>query len=254
MNREKLSALLDEVKRGTISTDQAMDRLKTLPFEELTYAKIDHHRTLRTGFPEVIFAQGKTHDHVVGIYEKLAENEKNLLITRASEKLYERLQSVDNRLRYHPLAKTIILEEEPRKRKGLVLVISAGTADQPVAEEAAETASLCGSAVEKIYDAGVAGLHRLLAHVERIQQARCISTVAGMEGALPSVVAGLAGCPVIALPTSVGYGAHLQGLAPLLTMLNACSSNITVVNIDNGFGAGFNASLINLMEPINEER
>jgi NCAIR mutase (PurE)-related protein len=253
MNPEKIRHVLEAIQAGSVSIDDALEQFKRLPFEELGYAKVDHHRALRTGFPEVIFAQGKTEDQVIGIYKKLAENEPNVLITRASPTLFDALHATDNRLHYNALAKTIRLEDKPRERKGLVLVISAGTADLPVAEEAVETASLCGSEVEKIYDAGVAGIHRLLAHVDRIQQARCIVTVAGMEGALPSVVGGLASCPVIAVPTSVGYGAHLQGLAPLLTMLNACSSNITVVNIDNGFGAGFNASLINQMPAIERE-
>ena len=191
MNRKKIEEVLAAVKNGSISTDEAVEQFKLLPFEELGYAKIDHHRALRTGFPEVILAQGKTEDQVIGIYKKLAENEPNVLITRASSTLFDALYATDDRLHYNTLAKTIRLEEKPRERKGLILVISAGTADLPVAEEAAETASICGSQVEKIYDAGVAGIHRLLAHVDRIQQARCIVTVAGMEGALPSVVGGL---------------------------------------------------------------
>ena len=159
--------------------------------------------------------------------------------------VFEKLNSLDSRLRYNSLARTIVLETSEKEKTGNVLIISAGTADLPVAEEAAETAQISGANVERIYDAGVAGIHRLLAHYKSIQDARCIVTVAGMEGALPSVVGGLASCPVIAVPTSVGYGAHFNGIAPLLTMLNSCSSNITVVNIDNGFGAGFNAALIN---------
>tara|TARA_E500000178_G_scaffold26203_5_gene24086 strand:+ start:1205 stop:1951 length:747 start_codon:yes stop_codon:yes gene_type:complete len=245
MDKDKIIALLEAVKNGTVETTEAVEKLRSLPFQELDFAKIDHHRSLRTGHPEVIFCQGKTHEQVEKIYQNMAEHHTDMLLTRAEKALYERLHSIDNRLRYNEQARTILLETSQREKTGHVLIISAGTADLPVAEEAAETAQISGAHIEKIYDAGVAGIHRLLAHTETIQQARCIVTVAGMEGALPSVVGGLAACPVIAVPTSVGYGAHLQGLAPLLTMLNSCSSNITVVNIDNGFGAGFNAALIN---------
>ena len=207
--------------------------------------KIDHHRSLRTGYSEVIFCQGKTDEQVEKIYMSLSNQNSDILLTRAEKSLFEKLNSLDSRLRYNSLARTIVLETSEKEKTGNVLIISAGTADLPVAEEAAETAQISGANVERIYDAGVAGIHRLLAHYKSIQDARCIVTVAGMEGALPSVVGGLASCPVIAVPTSVGYGAHFNGIAPLLTMLNSCSSNITVVNIDNGFGAGFNAALIN---------
>jgi len=245
MDRDKIITLLEDVKNGTIETAEAVEKLRSLPFQELDFAKIDHHRSLRTGHPEVIFCQGKAPEHVEKIYQNMAENNADILLTRADKDLFDRLYKIDSRLRYNELARTILLETSQREKTGHVLIISAGTADLPVAEEAAETAQISGARIEKIYDAGVAGIHRLLAYTETIQQARCIVTVAGMEGALPSVVGGLAACPVIAVPTSVGYGAHLQGLAPLLTMLNSCSSNITVVNIDNGFGAGFNAALIN---------
>ncbi|OUX37356.1 MAG: 1-(5-phosphoribosyl)-5-amino-4-imidazole-carboxylate carboxylase [Kiritimatiellaceae bacterium TMED266] len=245
MDRDKIITLLEDVKNGTIETAEAVEKLRSLPFQELDFAKIDHHRSLRTGHPEVIFCQGKAPEHVERIYQNMAENNADILLTRADKDLFDRLHAIDSRLRYNELARTILLETSQREKTGHVLIISAGTADLPVAEEAAETAQISGARIEKIYDAGVAGIHRLLAHTETIQQARCIVTVAGMEGALPSVVGGLASCPVIAVPTSIGYGAHLQGLAPLLTMLNSCSSNITVVNIDNGFGAGFNAALIN---------
>ena len=245
MDRDKIIELLENVKQGTVQTNEAIEQLRKLPFDDLGFAKIDHHRALRTGHPEVVFCQGKTDDQVEKIYQSLADCHADILLTRAETSLYERLFQIDNRLRYNALARTIILETSENPKTGKVLIISAGTADLPVAEEAAETAQISGANVERIYDAGVAGIHRLLAYCETIQAARSIVTVAGMEGALPSVVGGLAACPVIAVPTSVGYGAHLNGLAPLLTMLNSCASNISVVNIDNGFGAGYNAALIN---------
>ena len=245
MNKESLANLLNQLKNGQIEVNEAIDKLNILPFQDLGFAKIDHHRSLRTGYSEVIFCQGKTDDQVEKIYMSLSNQNSDILLTRAEKSLFEKLNSLDSRLRYNSLARTIVLETSEKEKTGNVLIISAGTADLPVAEEAAETAQISGANVERIYDAGVAGIHRLLAHYKSIQDARCIVTVAGMEGALPSVVGGLASCPVIAVPTSVGYGAHFNGIAPLLTMLNSCSSNITVVNIDNGFGAGFNAALIN---------
>ena len=245
MNKESLTNLLNQLKNGQIEVNEAIDKLNILPFQDLGFAKIDHHRSLRTGYSEVIFCQGKTDEQVEKIYMSLSNQNPDILLTRAEKSLFEKLNSLDSRLRYNSLARTIVLETSEKEKTGNVLIISAGTADLPVAEEAAETAQISGANVERIYDAGVAGIHRLLAHYKSIQDARCIVTVAGMEGALPSVVGGLASCPVIAVPTSVGYGAHFNGIAPLLTMLNSCSSNITVVNIDNGFGAGFNAALIN---------
>lgn len=245
MHVDQLTQLLTDFRDGKSELSDTLNTLKQLPFEEMGFAKVDHHRALRTGYPEVIFCQGKTAEQVEAIYQSLAKQNKHVLLTRVSEEQANYLCARDNRLEYNPAARTLVLDENNEKKTGLVLVISAGTADIPIAEEAAITASLCGANVERIYDAGVAGIHRLLAHTERIQEARCIVCVAGMEGALPSVVGGLAACPVIAVPTSIGYGAHLNGLAPLLTMLNSCASNITVVNIDNGFGAGFNAALIN---------
>ena len=245
MNKDLLIKLLEQFKNNSISKAEIIEKLSKLPFEDLKFAKIDHHRNLRTGYPEVIFCQGKTDQQIKNIYLSLAKNNENLLLTRANLSTFELLYDCDDRLRYNKDGKVIILESSDQKKKGLVLIISAGTADISIAEEAAETASISGANVEKIYDAGVAGMHRLIAHYEKIQDAKAIVAVAGMEGALPSVVGGLCKCPVIAVPTSVGYGAHLDGLAPLLTMLNSCASNITVVNIDNGFGAGFNAALIN---------
>ncbi|MBT8042333.1 MAG: nickel pincer cofactor biosynthesis protein LarB [Pontiella sp.] len=245
METDKIVQLLSKFKGGEVDLDQTLETLKRLPFEDMGFAKVDHHRALRTGYPEVVFCQGKTHEQVEKIYQALEKHNGNLLMTRAEPELFARLQKVDDRLVYNELGRTISLEKEAREKTGSVLVISAGTADIPVAEEAAVTASISGAKVERLYDCGVAGIHRLLAQNEKIQQARCIVAVAGMEGALPSVVGGLAACPVIAVPTSVGYGSHMNGLAPLFTMLNSCAPNITVVNIDNGFGAGFCATMIN---------
>jgi NCAIR mutase (PurE)-related protein len=245
MEVDKLIQLLQQFKTGEVDMTDTLSALKQLPFEDLGFAKVDHHRALRTGYPEVVFCQGKTHEQVEKIFQSLEKYNDNILMTRAEPELFDRLHVINDRLVYNELGRTITLEKEARDKTGSVLIISAGTADIPVAEEAAVTASISGANVERIYDAGVAGIHRLLAHTEKIQQARCIVAIAGMEGALPSVVGGLAPCPVIAVPTSVGYGSHLNGLAPLLTMLNSCAPNITVVNIDNGFGGGFSAAMIN---------
>ncbi len=245
MEIDKLKDLLNQFKQGNTDLEQTLETLKKLPFEDLGFAKVDHHRALRTGYPEVVFCQGKTHEQVEKIFQSLEKRNDNILLTRAEPELFSTLRKIDERLVYNELGRTITLEAKGREKTGSVLIISAGTADIPVAEEAAVTASISGAKVERIYDAGVAGIHRLLTHHEKIQQARCIVCVAGMEGALPSVVGGLAPCPVIGVPTSVGYGSHLGGLAPMLTMLNSCAPNITVVNIDNGFGAGFSAAMIN---------
>ena len=245
MEIDRIETLLTQFKNGEVGLPETLLTLKQLPFEDLGFAKVDHHRALRTGYPEVIFCQGKTYEQVEKIYQSLAQHNENILLTRAEADLYERMQKIDERLIYNEAARTITLEQENRTKEGSVLIISAGTADIPVAEEAAITASISGANVERLYDCGVAGIHRLLAQTEKIQQARCIVAVAGMEGALPSVVGGLAPCPIIGVPTSVGYGSHLNGIAPLFTMLNSCSPNITVVNIDNGFGAGFCAAMIN---------
>jgi NCAIR mutase (PurE)-related protein len=245
MEIDKLVHLLTQFKKGEVDLPETLSTLKQLPFEDMGFAKVDHHRALRTGYPEVVFCQGKTHDQVEHIFKSLEKHNDNILLTRAESSLYERLVKIDDRLIYNELGRTITLETKDQEKEGSVLVISAGTADIPVAEEAAVTASISGAKVERLYDCGVAGIHRLLAQNDKIQQARCIVAVAGMEGALASVVGGLAPCPVIAVPTSVGYGAHMNGIAPLLTMLNSCAPNITVVNIDNGFGAGFNAAMVN---------
>lgn len=243
---KRLTELLLQVKDGSLAIDEAMEKLRTLPYEDMGFARLDHHRALRLGFPEVVFAQGKTHQQVAILMERLAEHNDRVLATRAS---FEAYQLVKERLPdavYHELGRLIVVNRSA-DREGLpgIVLASAGTADLPVAEEAAVTAELLGNRVERLYDVGVAGLHRLLDRLETLRQAHVIIVVAGMEGALASVVAGLVAVPIIAVPTSVGYGASFGGLAPLLTMLNSCAPGVAVVNIDNGFGAGHLASLIN---------
>ena len=245
MEIEKLRALLEEVKGGEIAVDDALQSLRTLPFEDLGFSKIDHHRQLRTGFPEVIFCQGKTVEHVKQISERLLAAGHRLLATRATPDMYEAVKAIQPAARYNALGRTITVSESEEAGTPGILVVSAGTSDLPVAEEAAETALMMGNAPERLYDVGVAGLHRLISNHEKLLTARVIIVIAGMEGALPSVVGGLVDCPVIAVPTSIGYGASFGGLAALLGMLNSCASGVTVVNIDNGFGAGYSASLIN---------
>ena len=232
-----------------MAVDDAVQSLRTLPFEDLGFSKIDHHRQLRTGFPEVIFCQGKTVEHVQQISERILAAGHPLLATRATPDMYKAVQAVQPTARYNELGRTITVSQsaEDTGAPG-ILVVSAGTSDLPVAEEAAETAQMMGNQPERLYDVGVAGLHRLMSNHEKLLGARVIIVVAGMEGALPSVVGGLVDCPVIAVPTSIGYGASFGGLAALLGMLNSCASGVTVVNIDNGFGAGYSASLINRLD------
>ena len=248
MDEHNLRTLLDEVQRSRISVPEALERLRNLPFADLDFAKLDHHRPLRNGFPEVVLCEGKREEHVIAILQKLCAAGGPVLATRASAQLYAAVQRAIPEVRYQELARALTYNPKPLpKRDGTILVISAGTADVPVAEEAAVTADIMGNRVERIYDVGVAGLHRLLAHLDHITDASVsvIIVIAGMEGALPSVVGGLVRVPVIAVPTSVGYGASFGGVAALLGMLNSCASGVTVVNIDNGFGAGFAASRIN---------
>ena len=245
MEVEKLKALLKQVKDGEIAIDDALQSLRTLPFEDLGFSKIDHHRQLRTGFPEVIFCEGKTVAHVKQISERILAAGHPLLATRATPDMYEAVKEIESTARYNALARTITAAQSGNVGVSGILVISAGTSDLPVAEEAVETAQMMGNQPERLYDVGVAGLHRLISNHEKLLTARVIIVVAGMEGALPSVVGGLVDCPVIAVPTSIGYGASFGGLAALLGMLNSCASGVTVVNIDNGFGAGYSASLIN---------
>jgi NCAIR mutase (PurE)-related protein len=246
MDEQLLRGLLDDVRSGAASVDDALDRMRHLPFEDLGYAKLDHHRALRHGLTEVIFGKGKTADQVVGIATRLLDKSQNLLITRTDAAVAERLKQLYPEAEYFPLSGAVrVWRERTIHGKGSIAVVSAGTSDIPVAEEARLTAEVMGNAVDVIYDIGIAGIHRLLSHSERLMAARVVVVCAGMEGALPSAVGGLVSAPVIAVPTSVGYGASFNGLAALLGMLNSCSSNVTVVNIDNGFGAGYVASLIN---------
>ncbi len=246
MNVAALHALFQQVRSKKLSPDEAVQRLRHLPFEDLGFAKLDHHRALRQGMPEVIFSEGKTPAQVAKIFAKLADHEGNILATRATEEQYKAVQAQVPKAKYRPLARSVTLQRDRRRYgKGIIAVVSAGTSDIPVAEEAVVTAELMGNTVQHLYDVGVAGIHRLLAHQSVLAKARVIIVCAGMEGALPSVVGGLVGVPVIAVPTSVGYGAAFKGLAALLGMLNSCASNVSVVNIDNGFGAAYVASLIN---------
>jgi pyridinium-3,5-biscarboxylic acid mononucleotide synthase len=246
MTRERIKKLLEEVRAGRIDVENAVDRLAGLPYEDIEFARVDHHRDLRLGFPEVILGQGKTVEQIVKIAERILAHSSNLLISRTTEEVYRRVLEYAPDAEFHTEARMIavLLDRQPRG-EGLIAVISAGTSDIPVAEEAAVTATAMGNEVLRIYDVGVAGIHRLLDARTDFQKARVIVVAAGMEGALPSVVGGMVSVPVIAVPTSIGYGASFNGIAALLGMLNSCASNVTVVNIDNGFGAGFVASLIN---------
>jgi len=239
------SHTLEYLWNQKITPHEAEKQLRQLLYEDLEFAKIDHHRALRKGFPEVVFCQGKTQDQIITILKKMSEQYPNLLATRVQSHQFKPIQKEIPDIQYHPTARMLILERKPIEKKGLVSVISAGTADMPVAEEAAVTVEIAGSSVNRIYDVGIAGIHRLFSHLDQLWQSNVIVAVAGMEGALPGVVSGIVGRPVIAVPTSVGYGAHLQGLSALLTMLNSCSPGIATVNIDNGFGAGYLAHLIN---------
>jgi len=247
MDRARLHDLLSRVRSGALDVEQALDALKTLPFEDLGFARIDHHRALRKGFPEVVFGPGKTVRQIIEIARRLTASGQAALITRVEGAQAQEMRAVLPDLRYYPDGRLAALGEPPipPAGQGMILVVSAGTADLPVAEEAAVTAELMGNRVERLYDVGVAGIHRLLNNLELLRAATILIVVAGMEGALPSVVAGLVDRPVIAVPTSVGYGASFNGLAALLAMLNSCATGITVVNIDNGFGAAAAAALMN---------
>jgi len=249
VDKKQIEQILTNVKDGSLDVEGAVQRLRHLPFEDIGFAKIDHHRTLRCGFPEVIYCPGKTAEQIAAIFEKLAQTGQNIIATRADEFLYadvERRVDLEG-LRYERAARMIVLEQKPIESPvGEIVIVTAGTADMPVAEEARVTASMLGQKVELVCDVGVAGIHRLLGNVEQLRAANVVIVVAGMEGALASVVGGLVDCPVIAVPTSVGYGASFEGLSALLTMLNSCASGITVVNIDNGFGAAYAAGMINM--------
>jgi pyridinium-3,5-biscarboxylic acid mononucleotide synthase len=249
MNENFLLKLLQGVRAGEVSSEQAVERLKHLPFEDLGFAKVDHHRALRQGFAEVVFGKGKTPKQVAEIVRAMLRRkpaQQNILVTRADAKIFTAVKKISRAAKFHELSGAITIERSKEiSGKGTILIVSAGTSDIPVAEEALLTARVMGNRVEHLYDVGVAGIHRLLEHRKELTQARVIICVAGMEGALPSVVGGLVAVPVIAVPTSVGYGASFGGVAALLGMLNSCASNVTVVNIDNGFGAACVASCIN---------
>lgn len=246
MNTEYLKKLLENVKNGSVGIDDALKELKKLPFEDLGFVKVDHHRNIRNGYPEVIYCQGKTVDQVKKIVEKLIERNNNIMATRAEVEVFEGIKEVTEDAVYYEAARIVVVKkrEIPRSQK-MVAVVTAGTSDIPVAEEAAITCETMGNWVERVYDVGVAGIHRLFARSDIIMEANVLVVVAGMEGALASVVSGLVDKPVIAVPTSIGYGANFGGLSALLTMLNSCATGIGVVNIDNGFGAGFLAGMIN---------
>lgn len=242
---EQIKEILKLVEKGELTSDKALEKLKDPGYEDLGFAKIDHDRASRKGFPEVVLCDGKTTEQVVGIMEKLGEKSDNILASRAEPDVFEEVKKVLPQARYNKAGKMIIREKSPLERVGHILIVSAGTSDQPVVDEAAETAKAMGNKVTRLVDAGVAGVHRLLNNKDKLDEAKVIIVVAGMDGALPSVVAGLIQKPVIAVPTSVGYGANLGGIAPLLTMLNSCASGVGVVNIDNGFGAAYLANSIN---------
>ncbi|PMQ01520.1 MAG: 1-(5-phosphoribosyl)-5-amino-4-imidazole-carboxylate carboxylase [Dictyoglomus sp. NZ13-RE01] len=247
MNREKLKELLLRFKDGEIGIEEVVEKLSVMPYEDLGFAKVDHQRGLTRGFSEVIFSQGKTPEQVAMIMERILERSNRVLATRASKEIFQYVKERIKDAEYNELARTIKVVREDIVKKGKVIVACAGTADLPVAEEAVETAEIMGSNVERVYDVGIAGLHRLLDKISLLRSANVIVAVAGMEGALPSVLGGLVDKPVIAVPTSVGYGANFNGLSALLTMLNSCVPGIAVVNIDNGFSAGYLASMINLL-------
>lgn len=239
MDPRILRELLEEVRSGRVSPDQAAEQLRTLPYEDLGFAKVDHHRALRRGFPEAVFGEGKTPEQIAAIVERIAGHGQNVIVTRTTAEVYRRVLASRATAGFHEAARCLTVEVKTvPSLPGRLAVLAAGTSDLPVAEEAAITASFYGATVDRIYDVGVAGLHRLLDHAETIRQARVVIVAAGMEGALPSVVAGLVAAPVIAVPTSVGYGASFRGVAALLAMLSSCASGVAVVNIDNGFGAG----------------
>jgi NCAIR mutase (PurE)-related protein len=246
VTEEQILRVLQQIQAGALTADAALQRLRGLPFEDLGFANIDTHRSLRQGFPEVVFGAGKTPAQVAHIVDRMNQHEHNILVTRATAEQFVRVQEVVSEAQFHATARAIVVHKDDRVMgDGTVLVVSAGTSDMPVAEEAVITLKVMGNKIDALYDVGIAGIHRLLDRRDRLSNARVVIVVAGMEGALPSVVGGLVAAPVIAVPTSVGYGASLGGIAALLGMLNSCASNVAVVNIDNGFGAAVVASLIN---------
>lgn len=249
MTPDEIKKILENVKSGNISVDDALHNLRDLPFEDIGFAKIDHHRELRTGYQEVIFCSGKTTAQIVQIIGMMFEKNNNILATRANPEVFSEVKKLFPEADYNETAKTIVIKRTATEySESYISIVTAGTADIPVAEEAAVTAEIFGNRVERIFDVGVAGIHRLYHRLDVIRGGKVIVAVAGMEGALPSVLGGLVDKPIIAVPTSVGYGANFQGLSPLLTMLNSCAAGVSVVNIDNGFGAGYIASMINKLK------
>lgn len=249
MNVKEVEQLLKDVKSGNTTVEDALNTLKNFPYTDLGFARIDHHREMRTGYPEIVYCAGKTVEQVREIFRVMAERENNVIGTRANQEMYDSVKSIINEAVYYPIARIISVQKKrPAAPKSMIAVITAGTSDMPVAEEAALTAELLGNNVIRIYDAGVAGIHRLVDKLPEIRKCKVVIVIAGMEGALASVVGGLVDKPVIAVPTSVGYGANFGGISALLAMLTSCSTGVTVVNIDNGFGAGFSASMINKCE------
>lgn len=246
----ELKKILEDVKNNELDIDSALEILKDLPYEDLGYAHIDHHRSIRNGYSEVIYCKGKSDEHILGIIDRMNKKNTNILGTRCRKETFEKIIKIYPNAEYEELSQILKIKNEEIKEqgKGKILIVTGGTSDIPVADEAYFTAEFFGNKVERLYDVGVAGIHRLLSNRNIIEEARVIVAVAGMEGALPSVVGGLVDVPVIAVPTSVGYGANFDGLAPLLAMLNSCASGISVVNIDNGFGAGYLASIINKLK------
>jgi len=246
MDLNELKHLLNAFKAGELNTDDALERIRNLQFEDIGFARVDHARATRQGFPEVVFGGGKTREQIVGIVDKLAQRSPNILVTRTDEGTFGEIRNITTDAEWHAAAKLIrIRRDKTILGVGPIAVVTAGTSDIPIAEEAAVTAETMGNIVDRVWDVGVAGIHRVLSERTLLQRSRVVVVAAGMEGALPSVVGGLVAVPVVAVPTSVGYGASFGGVAALLGMLNSCASNVTVVNIDNGFGAGFVASLIN---------
>ncbi len=249
MNREGLIKILEELSEGKINIDEAVEKLKYFPISDLGFARIDHHREIRTGYPEIVFCEGKTIEQVRDIFKHISDTGQNVIGTRASSDQFKSVHSIAQEAIWHQEARIIsYMTEKPKIADSPIAVITAGTSDIPVAEEAAVTCELLGNNVTRIYDAGVAGIHRLLDQLPEIKRCRVVIVIAGMEGALASVVGGLIDKPVIAVPTSVGYGANFKGVSALLAMLTSCASGVSVVNIDNGFGAGFNASMINQLK------
>ncbi|MFQ6102665.1 MAG: nickel pincer cofactor biosynthesis protein LarB [Candidatus Glassbacteria bacterium] len=245
MNRDQITKILRDVSRGEMKVEDAVRVFETFPFEEMGFAKVDHHRAMRKGFPEVIYCEGKTLGQITEIARKILGKNEELMATRADQSVYEAIEKIIPDAVFHEQARIVVVQKRERKKVGKIVILSAGTSDIPVAEEARVTSEVLGNRAQAIYDVGVAGIHRLLSHADAIMDARVIIVVAGMDGALASVVGGIVSCPVIAVPVSTGYGASFGGVAALLTMLNSCAVGVVVVNIDNGFGAGFAASLIN---------